>query len=150
MIYIAHRGNLNGPDPVNENKPEYLLMAIEKGFHVETDLWLINEGLYLGHDEPQYKITTEYLLTIKDMLFCHCKNIDALHFLIKNYPEIEYFYHNEDDCVLTSKNHIWNFPGKKLTDLSICVMPEHCNQQVDINCYAVCSDFVINIKNNIF
>jgi len=150
MIYIAHRGNLNGPDPVNENKPEYLLNAIQKGFYIETDLWLINEGLYLGHDEPQYKITTEYLLTVKDKLFCHCKNIDALYFLIKNYPEIECFYHNEDDCVLTSKNHIWNFPGKKLTNLSICVMPERCSQQIDFNCYGVCSDFVVNIKNNIF
>jgi len=147
MIYIAHRGNLNGPDPNNENNPKYLLNAIEKGFHVETDLWLVNNLLYLGHDEPQYEIEIEFLLRIKDVLFCHCKNIDALHFLIQNYPEIECFFHNEDECVLTSKNHIWNYPGKKLTHLTICVMPERVGQHTNFNCYGICSDYVINIKN---
>ena len=44
----------------NENKPEYLLQAIESGFFVETDLWLINNLLYLGHDEPQYEINIDY------------------------------------------------------------------------------------------
>ena len=27
MIFIAHRGNLNGPNKINENKPEYLKNA---------------------------------------------------------------------------------------------------------------------------
>jgi len=145
MIYIAHRGNLNGSDPINENKPEYLLTAISKGFHVETDLWLIDNILYLGHDNPQYKIEIEFLLNIKERLFCHCKNIDALHFILENYNEIECFFHNEDECVLTSKNHIWNYPGKKLTSLSICVMPERVNQEIDFICFGICSDFVENI-----
>uniref|UniRef100_A0A6C0B9J2 Uncharacterized protein n=1 Tax=viral metagenome TaxID=1070528 RepID=A0A6C0B9J2_9ZZZZ len=148
MIYIAHRGNLNGPDPINENKPEYLLTAISKGFYIETDLWLIDNILYLGHDIPQYKIEIEFLLHIKEWLFCHCKNIDALYFILKNYNEIECFFHNEDECVLTSKNHIWNYPDKKLTSLSICVMPERVNKDIDIdnNCFGVCSDFVEIIK----
>jgi len=146
MIYIAHRGNLNGPDPLNENKPEYLLEAISKGFKVESDLWIIDNILYLGHDKPEYKIDINFLLKIKEHLFCHCKNIDALYFLIKNYSEIECFFHNEDDCVLTSKNHIWNFPGKKQTPFTICVMPEYVNQIIDYNCYGVCSDYIINIK----
>jgi hypothetical protein len=151
MKYIAHRGNLNGPDTENENKPEYLLNAIKNGFHVETDLWLINNSLYLGHDEPQYKIEIEFLLNIKDKLFCHCKNIDALYFIIQNYSEIECFYHNEDKCVLTSKNHIWNYPGTKLTNISICVMPEVINQE-PINCLGVCTDYSEKfqfIKNNL-
>ena len=42
MILIAHRGNINGPNPIEENKPEYLLSTIEKGYHVELDLWYIN------------------------------------------------------------------------------------------------------------
>jgi len=145
MIYIAHRGNINGPNETDENKPEYLLKAIEYGFYIETDLWLINGLLYLGHDEPQYKIDIEFLLNVKDKLFCHCKNIEALYFIIKNYNEIECFYHNEDKCVLTSKNHIWNFPGTELTDVSICVMPERVKQK-PINCFAVCTDYPLKYK----
>jgi len=146
MIYIAHRGNINGPDHINENKPEYLLDTIAKGFYVETDLWMINNLLYLGHDKPQYQINIDFLLQIKDNLFCHCKNIEALHFLIKCYNEIECFFHDNDECVLTSKNHIWNYPGKQLTPLTICVMPEYVNQEINTNCYGVCSDFVFNIQ----
>jgi hypothetical protein len=147
MIYIAHRGNLDGPDLVNENKPEYLLQAVSKGFYVETDLWIINDNLYLGHDNPVYKIDINFLLSIKDKLFCHCKNIEALYFLIENYSEIECFFHNQDECVLTSKSHIWNYPGKKLTPITICVMPEYVGQPVDKICYGVCSDFVNKLKN---
>ena len=146
MIYIAHRGNLNGPDPKNENNPEYLLQAISNGFYVETDLWLIDNELYLGHDKPDYKVDINFLLNIKEKIFCHCKNIEALHFLITNFNEIECFFHNEDECVLTSKNHIWNYPGIKLTPITICVMPEYVGQKIDRVCYGVCSDFVNNIK----
>ena len=124
MILIAHRGNMNGPNPVEENKPEYLLKAIDKGYYVETDLWYVDYKLYLGHDEPQYEIKIEFLLSIKDKLFCHCKNIKALNYLIENQKDIECFYHNNDDCVLTSKNHIWTNIGKELTINSINVMPE--------------------------
>ena len=143
MICIAHRGNLNGPNPEHENKPEYLLLAISKGCYVETDLWLIDEKLYLGHDNPQYEINIDFLLSITDKLFCHCKNIPALYFIINNYPIIECFFHDKDECVLTSKNHIWNYPGTILTVKSICVMPERCNQLIEMPCYGICTDYVI-------
>jgi hypothetical protein len=146
MIYIAHRGNINGPNPENENKPEYLFKAIEEGFHVETDLWLIDNILYLGHDEPQYKIEIDFL-KIKDKLFCHCKNVDALYFILKNFNDIECFFHNEDECVLTSKNHIWNYPGTKCTSLSICVMPERVNQKTNDIWFGICSDYVSQLLN---
>jgi hypothetical protein len=148
MLYIAHRGNINGPDSINENKPDYLLDAIAKGFYIETDLWVIDDILYLGHDYAQYKIDFDFLINIKDKLFCHCKNVDALHLML-SYGEIECFFHNEDECVLTSKNHIWNYPGTKLTPLSICVMPEFVNQDIDTTCYGVCSDFVRELKASI-
>ncbi len=150
MIYIAHRGNINGPDPINENKPEYLLKAINNGYYVETDLWVIKNELFLGHDKPTYKIDIQFLLNIKKYLFCHCKNIDALYYIIKNHEDIECFYHHSDECVLTSKNHLWNFPGTKLTPLTICVMPEMINQIIDTNCYGVCSDYVYDILHKGF
>lgn len=150
MIYIAHRGNINGPNKERENSPDYLLEAIEKGYFVETDLWVVTsedkEKLYLGHDEPQYEINIDYLLGIKEKLFCHCKNIQALKFIITKYPDIECFFHDLDECVLTSKNKIWNNVGKELTEKSICVMPERVNQ-IPKNCLGVCTDFPKKYKN---
>ena len=140
MIIIAHRGNINGSDPKNENKPEYLLNAIKLDYYIELDLWLIDERLFLGHDEPQYEIKLSFLINLKDKIFCHCKNIDALKYILEYASDIECFFHDNDDCVLTSKNHIWTYPGKQLTNISICVMPERVNQ-VPKNCYGVCTDY---------
>ena len=139
IIYIAHRGNVSGKNKIEENKPEYLLNAINKGYFVETDMWLINNKLYLGHDSPTYEIKIDFLLEIKDKLFCHCKNIEALDFLINKYPDIECFFHDNDDCTLTSKKKIWTYPGKKLYLSSICVMPEQTDQ-LPVNCLGVCTD----------
>jgi len=141
MKIIAHRGNINGPN-ILENKPEYIMNTISKGYYVELDLWKVDNSLYLGHDNPQYKIEINFLLNIKNKLFCHCKNIEALQYILINYPEIECFFHDSDDCVITSKNNIWTYPGKKLTDISICVMPERTNQIVK-NCLGVCTDYPI-------
>ncbi len=140
MIYIAHRGNINGPNKKDENKPFYLRNAIEKGYYIETDLWVLNNNLYLGHDEPQYKINKDFLIEVKNKLFCHCKNIDALKYMLTNLPDIECFFHDTDECVLTSKSHIWTFPGKKTTNISINVMPERVND-IPKNCYGVCTDY---------
>ena len=146
MIYIAHRGNTHGPNP-KENQPQYLKMAIQSGFHIETDLWAIDDLLYLGHDAPQYPIQPEFIDEIAPHLYCHCKNIDALRYILINHPHVECFFHDNDACVLTSKNKIWTYPGNKLSQLSICVMPEHVNQKVIPQCYGVCSDFVASWKN---
>lgn len=144
MILIAHRGNIDGPIANRENNPKYLVEAIEKGYNVETDLWVIKnkneQKLFLGHDNPQYEIKINFLLDIKDKLFCHCKNIQALKFIITYHPEIECFFHDLDECVLTSKNKIWNNVGKELTEKSICVMPERSNQ-IPKNCLGVCTDY---------
>ena len=67
-------------------------------------------------------------------------------FVITKYPEIECFFHDLDECVLTSKNKIWNNVGKELTEKSICVMPERVNQ-IPKNCLGVCTDFPKKYKN---
>ena len=58
MKLIAHRGNINGPDPSKENTPEYIEQAIAQGFDVEVDVRYspLHSKLYLGHDEPDYKV----------------------------------------------------------------------------------------------
>ena len=43
MIFIAHRGNTNGPSSKKENSLPYIVSAISNGFDVEIDLWLKQE-----------------------------------------------------------------------------------------------------------
>jgi len=38
MYYISHRGNLSGSQPEFENKPAYIVEALNKGFDVEIDV----------------------------------------------------------------------------------------------------------------
>ena len=58
----------------------------------------------------------------KDGLWCHAKNIEALNLMLRE--GIHCFWHQEDDVTLTSKGYKWTYPGKQLTENSICVKPE--------------------------
>lgn len=60
MIFISHRGNLNGPNKIEENKIEYIEEALNKKFDVEIDLWFVNKNFFLGHDKPQYKVDKKF------------------------------------------------------------------------------------------
>ena len=71
MIIISHRGNLEGPLPNKENSLEYIDDAIHQGFLVEVDLWVVSKELYLGHDKPQYKISSEWIEKRKNFLWIH-------------------------------------------------------------------------------
>lgn len=121
MILIAHRGNTNGPNPEMENHPDYIQKALDLGFHCEIDVWW-DEGLWhLGHDEQQYLIDKKFLVNAR--LWCHAKNFNAYTRLVKD-PLIHCFWHQNDDYVLTNRGYIWTYPGKRLSEKSICVMPE--------------------------
>jgi len=49
--FISHRGNLAGPMPEFENRPDYIDNALDLGFDVEVDLWSYDNKFFLGHDE---------------------------------------------------------------------------------------------------
>jgi hypothetical protein len=151
MKLISHRGNINGRNIERENSPDYILEAIKLGYNVEIDVWFINDKWYLGHDNPQYETDIRHFLGIYNrFLWCHTKNIDALYWFRKDVLyKFNYFWHQEDNFTLTSNNHIWTFPGQKLTSKSICVLPEnvnYSNEELKI-CYGICSDFIENYKS---
>jgi hypothetical protein len=148
MHLISHRGNILGSFPEKENNPTYIDCAINSGYDVEIDIHLIDNQFWLGHDEPQYKITGEWLTERVSSLWIHCKNIDALYYFSANQNNYNYFWHQNDDFTLTSKNYIWTYPGKEYTTRSIIVMPEW-NTDIDglgslksLNCHGICSDYV--------
>ena len=143
---ISHRGNIVGPDSANENKPWFIDQAINKGFDVEIDFWAVNGTCFLGHDNPETKISFNFLSDRADYLWCHAKDIVSLKFLLQK--EIHCFYHDSDAVTLTSRGYMWTYPGGKLTSKSICLIPEKFStQNLGLkNCYGLCTDFPIKFS----
>ena len=146
QILIAHRGNINGPNTEKENKPFYIDNAIDNGYDVEIDVWVIHNKIYLGHDTADSLINMDYLKERQHKLWCHAKNLEALEFLIEN--KLHTFSHDNDDYILTSNNVIWAFPGKKITNNTICVMPERASYSKTelATAKGICSDYISNFK----
>ena len=151
MRFIAHRGNLDGPNPDRENHPDYLLAAVKGGYEVEVDVWCLDNRLYLGHDAPQYKINESFLNTMAfdNSLWTHAKNIEAFQYLtdsrnLSRTRKWNFFWHQEDDYTLTSLLNIWAYPGKKLTNNSICVLPETADYDILVlsGCMGICTDYI--------
>jgi len=125
MLFISHRGNLNGKNKDIENNPIYINEIIKK-YNVEIDVWKTNDGLFLGHDLPQYKIDEEFLVDNKDKFIIHCKNDDALFYLKNN--QLHIFYHTNDEFTISNKNIIMVNPNSKtIYNEGILMMPEMSN-----------------------
>lgn len=147
---IAHRALFEGPNKELENSPDQIDLALKDGYDCEIDLYLINSELWLGHDCPQYFITENFLKERSMNLWIHAKNLAALRWLRDT--RYNYFWHQDDDFTLTSQGWIWTSPGKELTMASVQVMPEWNFpnlKNIPTNCYAVCSDYVKAIKENV-
>jgi len=147
MILISHRGNISGIELGSENSPNLIKQRLSQGYDVEIDVWFLDDKFYLGHDNPQYLVDVQFL---KDpRLWCHAKNLDSLNELLKN--EVNCFWHQQDDFTLTSRNIIWTYPGKPLSENSVivCNDREKIKQFRDQKIYGICSDYVSVIKEGI-
>jgi hypothetical protein len=153
MRFIAHRGNINGPSTDGrDNNPEQILHALQSGFDVEIDVHSVDDRLHrlqIGHDHATYDLISLVYTEYKYRLWCHAKNIKALHQLLK--IGLNCFMHDKDDATLTSAGYIWTYPGQPLTDKSICVLPQFSPagrpEQPEIwDCHGICSDYVQSLK----
>lgn len=138
MLIISHRGNIEGPDVELDNNPKHIRQLLDIGMHVEVDVWLIGDDLYLGHDAPTYKITLDYLK--HSNLWCHAKNLEALVQLLEN--KVHCFWHENDDFTLTSNNIIWTYPGKLTTNKSVIVDTSDNWRNKEYQSFGVCVDYV--------
>lgn len=116
---IAHRGNIDGPNPARENEPSYILEALANHFQCEVDVryyptyWentkgdKMTWGWYLGHDEGQYRIPEEFLHLPN--LWLHLKNIESVEKMTTEteLKKLNYFWHEQDRVAITSKGFIW-------------------------------------------
>jgi len=119
MIFISHRGNTVGKSD-RENEPDYILETLEAGYYAEVDVWNTSNGVFLGHDIPQYEVSNDFFYS--DRLLCHAKNLDAMFFLIER--DVHYFWHQEDDYILTSRSIFITHPRANLMPGSIAMLPE--------------------------
>ena len=100
---ISHRGNIKGPQPDKENRPSYIDCAIGNGYQVEIDVNLRDGELWLGHDEPQYKVTHTWIQERSQYLWLHCKDFESA----KECWKYQAFCHSGDPFVYTSTAQIW-------------------------------------------
>lgn len=122
MLFISHRGNLNGKNKDIENNPIYINEIIKK-YNVEIDIWKTEDGLFLGHDFPQYKIDDQFLTINRNKFIIHCKNDESL-FYFRN-TELHIFFHTNDEFTITNKNIIMVNPNSKtIYKDGILMMPE--------------------------
>lgn len=152
MIFISHRGNLEGSNAYKENHPDYIKKALQAGFNVEIDVWFIKNNFYLGHDEPQYPVHINFFYNQEinnykhNDYWCHAKNIEALEHLLSIGAHC--FWHQTDDVVLTSKNFLWTYPGKALAKKNaIAVMPK--TYDYIENAAGICADNIMEIKSKL-
>jgi hypothetical protein len=91
-----------------------------------------------------YKTSKEFILNNSNNLWIHCKNHEALQYLINT--DMNYFYHDKDDYTITSKNVIWGNINSEIINNMICVMPEKYIQYINksqlLKCIGVCSDYI--------
>jgi len=160
MKIIAHRGNLNGPKGSKyENSPSYLIEAMNAGFCVEVDIWIVRDGddkkLFFGHDKPQHLVDSKFFEIGKydpmDRIYFHCKNLDAMLFChVINVadafgPGCKFFSHDKDPYTLVSDGSIWTYPDpdNELSTLSIPVVYDrHSTWDFDRlkKCEGICTD----------
>jgi len=140
MKLISHRGNTSGKT-AEENSPRYIMAALSEGYDVEVDVWYTDKKYFLGHDTPEHEVEMGFLKL--NGLWCHAKNIEALHKMIAE--DIHCFWHQEDDVTLTSRGFLWTHPNKQLFSNSVCVLPELQRDffvSVDVELAGICSDFI--------
>lgn len=150
ILIISHRGLLDGPNSILENRPSSIHDAIDKGFEVEIDLWMLEGRLWLGHNHPQYLFKEEQY--DKTKIWCHAKNHEAFQYLILQ--DYHCFWHNHDSYAITSKKYIWTHKkGKALSPRNklptIYALPEndHIVKENLSDYYGVCTDFPFKYKN---
>lgn len=139
MVLISHRGNLSGIDKSIENQPDHIEKILSLQINCEVDVWRIDGEYYLGHDNPQYKISQKFLL--QNNLWCHAKNLDALNCMLD--LGVHCFWHENDDFTITSFGYIWTFPEKNVVNKSIIVDNNKNWRLKNYKCFGVCSDYII-------
>jgi len=149
MLLIAHRGNLRGPIPDLENRPEQLERALGMGVWVEADLWREGDSWLLGH-EPTYPVTLAQL--DRKGVILHLKSPHA--------PPVEnadYFCLGNDRFSITWAGMFWvNYGMPPLEHYGLMCAPELVGAHEPLydfvmRCYdagvaGICTDYPLAVR----
>ena len=141
MKIISHRGNIKGPVRDQENRPSYIDCAMGSGYDVEIDIRIIDGELWLGHDEPQYRIEHSWIEPRKEFLWIHCKNLEAAKVCWER--QYQAFCHAGDLYTYTSTGKIWLHDlSMKIDDNVIIPMIDNIDYpQMEGKPYGICTDY---------
>lgn len=137
MIFISHRGNLNGRETELENFPPHI-SQLSQSQYVEIDLWAKSGSLWLGHDAPENSVDHSFF---NKNLWVHCKNLEAVNYMSNT--KFNWFWHENDKMTITSKGDIWCFP-KVYIENGITVMDDYENDLQKIK--GICTDYLIRYR----
>jgi hypothetical protein len=158
MKIISHRGNLDGPNPEEENTIVYIDKALSIGYDVEIDLRVQDGFLYLGHDGPEHRITHTHLRDRRQRLWVHCKDLLAFSY----YMEGRAFCHESDPFSIVTNGMLSTHHGFIwVHDLSLeltidSVIPLISKEDIDNfdldrvkTIYGVCTDYPNYLKERL-
>lgn len=156
MLYISHRGNLDGPNPSQENHPDYITAAVKAGFIVEVDVWAKRQNgwyeIWLGHDSIQYESDLRFLRDLGESVIVHCKNREALNLINREFRTYDYFWHHADVATFTKQGLLWAYPDKVLLQRSIVLLPEIVENSMEAIYNSIpvgiCSDYIRKYKED--
>tara|TARA_B110001452_G_scaffold232567_1_gene209936 strand:+ start:175 stop:639 length:465 start_codon:yes stop_codon:yes gene_type:complete len=150
MKIISHRGNISGPIPAQENSPSFIDRALSLGLDVEIDLRRVNNNFFLGHDNPDFEVSMDWLDQRKKNLWIHTKNISAFEKLLEINNNFIFFYYTSEPIVLVSNGKIWSHQLEKISNPENCIAPlitkSSLLENKETNWHGVCTDYPLIIK----
>lgn len=76
MNFVSLRGNLNGRDLENENRPYIVSERLKEGYWCWVDVWWKEDGFYLGTEEPKWLVKPSFVKIYS--LLANAKNFTTL------------------------------------------------------------------------
>lgn len=173
MKYIAHRGNIIGPNPKTENTLSAIDNIVSLGLDCEIDIWAyknydsINPYFVMGHEEKKGTIVNiNDILFYRTNLFVHCKNDLAFESLLLT--GLNVFIHDKQPVAPVFKRLIystkkysfvspfnWLYPGQEVTssnDIAVVTYNGSYNNPNKIKHHGICTDSYLTflaISNNL-
>lgn len=129
MKIISNRGNLSGKNSCVENHPLSVEAALEKGYMVNVDCWVIADLPKFGNTSPMYDVHPNFLKN--DKLIFRAKNIEAMQYLMKN--RYHCYWNEHDKYCLTSRGLLicsTGMPAIKHSE-SVALTPERCANSLE-------------------
>jgi hypothetical protein len=153
MIYISYQGIYDGTNYEYANTPNQIGKAFGYGVSVMTDVWRVDDKLYLGTDQPLTEVTAKYLQG--NRWYINARNTAMQTWLAeqdsKLYPNWFYFPSMPPPAYVTASNGKLITPGTvPINNNSIIFLPEiddkGCFSTVKLKCFGICSTYLSFIR----